>query len=830
MTSDGPRPLYETLSQIGRVDSDPVAVTLSPELIGLLSDQLYRSPLKAIEELVINAYDADASEARVFVGESEGSESFVAIYDDGVGMDYSGLVDLWRVGRPKTRSDTSTRHTDRKQIGKFGIGKLATYTIANRVTYITSTGMQYLGITIDYEDFISKPDSTTTAVRLDVHDIYDVEKLLRDDTFGLSIDHLGVETSTLVDRSWTIVILEDLKAKAQDIKFGRLRWIISTAMPLGSTFQVYLNGDEVQSSKEAYETVVDFDISELPVKRLRALETKTQECWASHAGALSAPSFPSGIAGRVRVTRKTLLGKSADLGRSQGFFVYVRGRLVNEPEARFGLHDLSHEVLNRFHARIDADDLDQAITANRESIEDVKLYRDTQYVLSEVFNEARTRYRTYKDQYDRGNQGRREHERNWVSERLVEHPTADALSQYGPDAIGAEADESWMYLDVDRDMEITNLIRSLYAGGRRERKYTYEYSALGSAARLVAFSPIQGSFVINQDHDLSRAYSSDPSSERLLYDLVTAESMLEVYLREAGMNPHSIGEVLERRDLLFRSLANAKMFSLEGLSAYIRESADNSIELEIAIVAGARALGFVTKHLGGSGDADGIARFTDYPEGEKRIILEAKSSTTTPRTRDIDFAGIARHIEKHSASACLLVSRGYQGGPSGSAAKAAQAQSVSCWTTEDFARVVESAESRQISAREVLDIVHKAFAPDDVKAAVAELLDDVGRSSRELYYEIVRALRQMEGRLPDASRDVAMIGGEISRNKKFRSIELSRVRQAIRELAGASKGGLMLRDNDNLVLQVDYDELERRVEGMTGRAAPARRKSTSDFG
>ena len=43
-----------------------VTVKLSNELVRLLSDQLYQSPLKAIEELVVNSYDAGAAVCRLF--------------------------------------------------------------------------------------------------------------------------------------------------------------------------------------------------------------------------------------------------------------------------------------------------------------------------------------------------------------------------------------------------------------------------------------------------------------------------------------------------------------------------------------------------------------------------------------------------------------------------------------------------------------------------------------------------------------------------------------------------------------------------------------------
>jgi len=123
---------------------------LSPELIGLLSEQLYRSPSKAIEELVINAFDAEADEARIFVAEPGDKRPFIAVYDDGVGMSYEGLADLWKVGRPKPRDETLFKRKQRRQIGKFGIGKLSTYAVANRVTYITKADTENLAVTIDY--------------------------------------------------------------------------------------------------------------------------------------------------------------------------------------------------------------------------------------------------------------------------------------------------------------------------------------------------------------------------------------------------------------------------------------------------------------------------------------------------------------------------------------------------------------------------------------------------------------------------------------------------------------------------------------------------------
>ena len=126
---DAPTPtISNDLSSYQSV-GEPITVKLSYSLVRLLSEQLYQSPLKAIEELVVNAYDANAKVCRIFVPIAEKDDS-VAIYDDGEGMDYQGLVDLWQIGRSNKRDAEVEQRTHRKQIGKFGIGKLASYTIA----------------------------------------------------------------------------------------------------------------------------------------------------------------------------------------------------------------------------------------------------------------------------------------------------------------------------------------------------------------------------------------------------------------------------------------------------------------------------------------------------------------------------------------------------------------------------------------------------------------------------------------------------------------------------------------------------------------------------
>jgi hypothetical protein len=309
---------------------------------------------------------------------------------------------------------------------------------------------------------------------------------------------------------------------------------------------------------------------------------------------------------------------------------------------------------------------------------------------------------------------------------------------------------------------------------------------------------------------------------------VTAEALLEVYLREQGLSPHAVGEVLERRDLLLRSLTRDRLYSLSAVAENLRAASDDQHDLEVTIVVAARSLGFVAKHIGGSEEPDGVARLIDYPAGEQKITLEAKSSGKIPSLGGLDFAGLESHMARHDAAGCLLVAPSYPGGSKkddAEAARRARAAGISCWTVNQLASVVENAEARQLSARHVLDIVRTAFTPDEVDGSIARLLSQPSWKVRSLYASILDALDSLEGRLKDRPRTVDLVAGEVSRRDEFREVGINDVDRAAAELAGASQGALALRDQ-RLVLNTSVDELRRRVASLVGDPGNARREST----
>lgn len=835
-------PVAEALAEASGGEEN-IDVEVAYEVIRLLSAQLYSSPLKAVEELVVNSWDADARECRVYVPDATElaaptSTTAVAVLDNGHGMTSNELRSLWHVGVSAKRDKGWEQRAKRKQIGKFGIGKLASYVLARRVTYITRAAKDDppRGVTIDFEDFRTATDDegSVKPINLRMHRVDQVDALLSDSAVEALLAKLGARREQLgigkdAWDSWTLVVLENIKEKARDIREGRLRWVLGTAMPAASDFSLHLNSGPVESAKLDRTFPVDFEVHELPDERLSGLTEVTDEQWVRVGDKLVSPSFPSGITGRVRVADRSLYnpeGKSEDLGRSHGFFVRVLGRLVNETDPLFGARPLSFTTFYNLLAEVYADDLDSFITAPRDDLLQVEEKEKFRKLLLELFREARGRYEDHEAEKDKKEREKKEEERTYVNPRLVERPVAEAL------LLERRDDEvvDWQLVEAERDQEsLARLIEGLYVEDQPRRRYSYQYRAAGRQEPLVKFEPDGSVFWINEDHDLVIANYEDPEARRLLEVVVTAEAMLEVYLREVRLDPRVIEHILTRRDQLLRSLSRDELYSLKAIAHGIRDAKESAKELEIAVVGALRALGFVAKHISGSGTPDGEAGFKVYGTTQTSFTLEAKSSGDVPSLANLDFAGLHQHYRDEEASGCLLVAPDYPGrteGDNSQVAKRAKEQNVSCWTVEGLARVVEAAEARHITADAIQRIVLSAFTPGEVETAVEKLLTEPGWDRQQLYLAILETLAELEDRLSKSPRDISMLAGRIAFRPDFAGIESADILEAAHEMAKASRGMLHVTEEATLHVPGSLEELRRRLENFTGDSSIPRRRGT----
>jgi hypothetical protein len=260
-----------------------VLISIDYAIIQHFSEHLYGSPSKAVEELVTNGYDALASDVRVYVPGEQVVDRIV-IWDDGESMDVDALKRLWWIAKsPKadgtSRVAASEKVPARKLIGKFGIGKLASYSVGRRITHLCKSDDGYLLVHIDYRALgldatrkasdvpeeaaraSSRPgDAAATGVDdrpenaegpADEPHRSPIVRLQEDAARAWVLEQFreGLKPD-MIDamwgrESWTLAVVSDLK----DVELppGRLGWVLSTGMPLREDFRVYVNDVEVKS-------------------------------------------------------------------------------------------------------------------------------------------------------------------------------------------------------------------------------------------------------------------------------------------------------------------------------------------------------------------------------------------------------------------------------------------------------------------------------------------------------------------------------------------------------------------------------------------------------
>ena len=131
---------------------DEVVLSVDYEIIEHFSEHLYDSPNKAIEELVSNGFDAFATQVHVIVPGRHVAER-VLVWDNGESMDVEGLKKLWWIARsPKSNGARIEERNGRtrKMIGKFGIGKLASYSVGRVISHLCRHSSEFYIVSIDY--------------------------------------------------------------------------------------------------------------------------------------------------------------------------------------------------------------------------------------------------------------------------------------------------------------------------------------------------------------------------------------------------------------------------------------------------------------------------------------------------------------------------------------------------------------------------------------------------------------------------------------------------------------------------------------------------------
>lgn len=758
---------------------DHVNVTIGPRFLDLFSAQLYTSPNKAFEELVANSWDAGARVVHVHVPappELDADGAAVWVLDNGESMDVDGLKGLWAVAQSGKQLVSPSNH--RRQIGKFGIGKLSTYLLADELTYVCrAPDGETRVLTMDYGRINSSAEPGSldaSGIRLDLRVVGPDElgELLTSLDSGGYLAKLiasGLEVPAAADRhdefhappeeneqfpseaTWTLAVMRSLKPAGKQMKSGVIQRILRSALPLGDSLRIVFNEQLLTSTK------IDTPLEASWVLGKDELGITAVE-WTEGAGddarketrtvtALAEP-YPhlvvdgiGQVTGEVRLFKDSVAGgKSAEVDASHGFRVNVLGRVVNESEPSFGLPPLSGTAWARTRVAVRVDGLNSELSVSREGLRTGEQLSTMQALLRALFNMARS---------------------HWDANRHADFPGAgeiitkkwgivplDPLRDTVRDGLtGLASPPTFLQLDdgADRDA-IGQAFEAAIASAPQSVIEDVGFSKLGRDAPLTLFDPAERRVVINSDHPFAQEHSASHEQQEVVRDAALADLLTDAYMLTLGVDPAIVDDVRIYRDESLRLIAMVNRRTGPQLAGLLESVTDDDKALEKILDESLSYLGFVVDPKGQSGEPEGIAT-APATRGQRGTVesytftYDAKSSKTGKvKTHNVGMAGLKRHRGKYDADYTLVVAPDYE---DGALQMEAADNGVAPMRARDLARLlVVTASSGPLTTDELREIL-QLHDPDAIAAKVTELEERVKsrpRPSLEAFLDAVQSI------------------------------------------------------------------------------------------
>ncbi|MCB9362919.1 ATP-binding protein [Candidatus Woesearchaeota archaeon] len=132
-------------------EGEPLKRELGDDTLALLSQNVQSKTVNALEELVANSWDADATKVVITYDPARGT---YAQFDNGHGMSPDDLRNFYRVGSSIKREGTSPG--GRRFIGKFGVGTLNLESLTKAYTLQTQDGQVKSTVPEVFEGLLDK--------------------------------------------------------------------------------------------------------------------------------------------------------------------------------------------------------------------------------------------------------------------------------------------------------------------------------------------------------------------------------------------------------------------------------------------------------------------------------------------------------------------------------------------------------------------------------------------------------------------------------------------------------------------------------------------------
>ena len=619
---------------------EEIPVRISYEIIRLFSEGLYQSPHKAIEELVSNGYDAEASRVHVLLPEQPENKADgikpLWIIDDGNGMNEDGFRQLWRIADTNKGGPLPSR--GRAPIGQFGIGKLAAYVLAWKLIHISRVDGKLLLTVMDFRQVTGRQREAIDPVQVSLREVDEATARMH-----LSeIEHRDPDAWELMfgdegqNRTWTAAGMSDFRNLYNKLSTGRLKWVLRSGLPLHADFKIWLNGEQIVSSKENIPEIKSISIDE----------------------DLSGIGNVKGIA---RIHEKQLTtGKSEQIGRSHGFFIRVRERVINLDDELFGIQQPNHAAWSRFALEVNADGLRDHLLSSREGVRDSEEIRAFRKYLLDVFNRCRNAYEEW---------NRKENEQLDIIALLSENPSTHVTEPLIHSVRNTvETGSESFYIEIPRDVKkedrsewLTTYEKEVSEKPFDETKFTKD----GPNAPALRYDPTTRSLVVNIEHPFVDKLTDGDKHRNPAKLFVSSEVLLEGQLQDQGIDRAAIANFLRDRDRVLRLMAGDAPPTAVEVLRRLDVASENPTALERAVGAVFQVLGFQYGRKGGNAPgSDGVlyARLGRHERtlADYRLVYDAKQTNHTSVSADkIDLASLEDFRKQERADFGFFIATAY---------------------------------------------------------------------------------------------------------------------------------------------------------------------------
>lgn len=779
--------LINQFEECGEKSGD-VPVEISTKFLERFSEQLYPSPQKAFEELISNGWDAGASIVDVRISDPLSQPNAVlVVFDNGHSMDSEGIKNLWRIAH----SDKEVRDkiNNRPLIGKFGVGKLATYTLAQKLTYICKGKDEIIRMVV--MDYASKEigegdeRKSLSNIKLPVHKLKeeDVLRLLNDFPEGMEIrkiiesgedgystesdyeDEYGgdsidsIKTHKSDKKTWTLAILSDLKDVGRKLKVGVLRRMLSSALPIGDKIRICINGEQIQSSKEDKETIKTWRIGrdDLDITQL-TLDDDESENITIKKGKKGLPHIiiegVGKVTGTIKLYKERISGGTSEgHGRSNGFFVNVRDRVINQKDPLFGGPVLNHSAWACFRMTVRADEIHKNLMVDRDRQSETRAVKILRVFLIKMFNMARNVYESDKQLKLTDGGDILINSIGIISLAPLYRIVSAALEgESVPKIIDMEGIDD---IEAKKTAWKENTADKLSKAVKEVSFKKYEPDDI-----FVKYQVSSNSILINKNHSFYQEHSRSRDEQELLRSVAVVELLSDIYAIDIGVSKDSIEKIREYRNKLMRFQVMKKPKSGKTFSNILDDAQHRSEQhklMEVIVCKILEFLGFEVDYMGEAGKPEGVAKAYTIPGKANYSVKQDKTPTyiftfdtkssakDKVSTKDLNLDSMPIHRVGHGAQYSLVIAPGFQ---NGQLTDKCRHNGVTPMEVSDLKRLIDCVTNYGAINLKDFQGVFEKYSPQDVKEWVNDLENSL-KENRKLTSKIfIELLTEIEGQAP----------------------------------------------------------------------------------